>query len=68
MHIVEIPTDAYNKHSPCRYKYSVFSDAVREKIMKTSFEFISGITKDGKIIDRLLVLDGQYVKKESKLI
>ena len=65
MHTVKVPTDACNKRSPTSYKYSVFSDAVKE-IMKSSFEFIFASTRDGKIINRLLVLDAHYIRKDSK--
>ena len=67
VYTVEVPTDAYNRHSPSRYVYCVFSDAVNE-FMKTAYEFIPGnTTKDGKYISRLLLLNPQHVKKGSKL-
>ena len=65
VHTVEVPIDPYSKCMSCRYKYSVFSDAVKE-IMISPFEFISGNTKDGRIIDRILVLDAKCIKKDSK--
>ena len=66
VYTVEVPTDAYNGYSPSHYVYCVFSDAVNE-FMKAPYEFIPGNTKDGKYINRLLLLDKQHVKKGSKL-
>ena len=65
VHTVKIPTDACSKRFPSSYKYSVFSDAVKE-IMKSPFEFISASTKDGTIINRSLILDAHYIRRDSK--
>ena len=58
MHTVEVPVEACNKDSPCRYKYCVIMDVANE-FMNSPFELISGTTKDGKTmnIDHLLVLN-----------
>ena len=63
VHIVNVPTEAFNKRSPCRYKYCVISDGVKE-FMRSPFEFIYCNT--GLIIDRLLVLNAQYINKEGR--
>ena len=65
VYTVEVPTDAYNRYSPSRYLYCVYSDAVNE-FMKSPFEFIPGNSKDGKSISRLLLLDARPVIKGSK--
>ena len=65
MHIIKVPTEAFNKRSPCRYKYYVISNAVTE-FMKTPYEFIYGNTKYGNLIDRLLVLNKRYINKTGK--
>ena len=65
VHIVNVPTEAFNKRPPCRYKYCVFSDAVTE-FMKSPFEFIYGNARDGNPIDRLLLLNTQYINKTGK--
>jgi len=62
IHTVEIPIDAFKN---CRYKYCVISDA--NEVMKTPFEFISGSTKDGTIIDRSLKLPHSNFVKGSEL-
>ena len=65
MHTVEIPTGAYR--SPyCQYKYCVISDAVKE-FMISPYEFIMGnTTRPGGIIDRLLSLNTNFIKKGGK--
>ena len=65
VHIVNVPTDAFNKRPVCRYKYCVFSDAVKE-FMKSPYEFIYGNARDKKPIDRLLLLNTQYINKAGK--
>ena len=65
VHIVKVPDEAFNERSPCHYKYCVFSDAVKE-FMRSSFEYIPGNTRDGRIINRLLVLNAQYINKAGK--
>ena len=66
VHIVKVPTEAFNKRPLCHYKYCVFSDAVKE-FMKSPFEFIySNTSRDGNVIDRLLLLNMQYISKEGK--
>ena len=65
MHTVEVPTVACR--SPyCQYKYCVISDTVKE-FMLSPYEFIMGYTtKPGHIIDRLLSLHVQLIRKGGK--
>ena len=65
VHIVNVPTEAFNKRTPCHYKYCVFSDAV-EEFMYSPFEFIYASTRDGRIVDRLLLLHTQNINKAGK--
>ena len=66
VHIVNVPTEAFNKRPVCHYKYCVFSDAVEEEFICSPFEFIYGNSRDGSIINRLLLLHTQYINKTGK--
>ena len=64
VHTVEVPTVAC-KYPFCLYKYCVYSDAVKE-FMKSPFEFITGNTRSGGIINRSLSLDVQFIQRGSE--
>ena len=62
---VEVPTAAC-RYPYCQYKYCVISDAVKE-FMISPYEFIMGYTtKPDHIINRLLSLNTQCIKKGGK--